>query len=209
MSTDPLDLYKKHFVDKSFERLDLFQRLAEKFDIRRVLYPGSFVHITPSFVFPDVVYVDNDKNTKKFFRDSRFRNIVAERKSYPQNPKITFHFADYRKEFDEQDESFDLLVSQYAGFIGQYCKRCLKKGGLLLANNSHGDAGIAALDEDYQFIAIVNLRSGKHRFSENRLEEYFVPKSEKIHVTREYLLELQRGIGYKKSAAMYIFRKLI
>ncbi|MDX1379377.1 MAG: hypothetical protein R3307_11045, partial [Anaerolineales bacterium] len=135
MSKDPFDLYRKHFVDKSFERLDLFRRLAEKFDVQRVLYAGSFVHITPSFVFPDVVYLDNDKRANLFFRDSRVRDFVAERKSYPQDPKITFHFADYRNGFDEQSESFDLLISQYAGFVGQYCKHYLKKGGLLLANN--------------------------------------------------------------------------
>ncbi|HSM72228.1 MAG TPA: hypothetical protein VK851_11860 [Anaerolineales bacterium] len=207
MSRDSLDLYRKHFVDKSFERLDLFQRLAGKFDIQRVLYAGSFVHITPSFIFPEVVYVDNDKGANKFFRESRFRDVVAERKSYPQDPKITFHFTDYRNEFDEREENFDLLISQYAGFVGKYCKRYLKKGGLLLANNSHGDAGVAALDEDYQLIAVVNLRSGKYRISEEKLEEYFVPKSSKFQVKKEYLIEVQKGIGYKKSASAYIFRR--
>ena len=207
MSKDPFDLYRKHFVDKSFERLDLFRKLSEKFDIQRVLYAGSFVHITPSFVFPEVVYVDNDKGAKKFFGESRFRDFVAERKSYPQDPKITFHFADYRSDFDEREESFDLLISQYAGFVGQYCKRYLKIGGLLLANNSHGDAGVAALDEDYQLIAVVNVSSGKYRISENKLEEYFVPKSGKIEISKEHLIKLHRGIGYKKSASAYIFRR--
>ena len=34
-----------------------------------VLYPGSFVDIAPSFVFPNVVYVDLDKRAKRFFGD--------------------------------------------------------------------------------------------------------------------------------------------
>jgi len=203
------NLYRKFFIDRDFERLDLFQLLTEKYQLQRVLYPGSFVHVTPSFVFPDMVYVDNDKGAKKFFDNSNFREYVAGRKKYPQDPKIIYHFADYRNGFDEQDGNFDLLISQYAGFVGQHCKRYLMKGGLLLVNNSHGDAGVAALDEDYQLIAVAHLRNGKFRISENKLEEYFVPKSSKVSVTKSYLLDLQRGVGYKKPASAYIFRKLI
>lgn len=207
MKTSVPDLYHKFFIDRNFERLDLFQLLAEKYQIQRVLYPGSYVHVTPSFVFPDVVYVDNDNGAKKFFSDARFRDFVDQRRSYSKEAKITYHFADYRNGFDEDDESFDLLISQYAGFVGQHCKRYLKKGGLLLANNSHGDAGIVALDEDYRLIAVAHLRNGKYGISEKKLEDYFVPKGSKVELTKEYLLGLQRGIGYKKSASVYIFQK--
>lgn len=202
------ELYRKYLLDRNFERLDLFQRIDEKYDIQRVLYPGSYVHITPSFFFPDVVYVDSDKGAKKFFDDQKLlQDFVYRRKNYPQDAKVKFHFADYRNGFNEKEESFELLISQYAGFVGQYCKRYLKIGGLLLANNSHGDAGVAALDDGYRLIAVVHSRSGKHRISETNLEEYFVPKVSKIHVTKEYLLELGRGMGYKKSASVYVFRR--
>ena len=207
MNRSAPNLYRKFFIDRDFERLDLFQLLAEKYQIQRVLYPGSFVHVTPSLIFPDVVYVDNDNSAKKFFNNSKFREYVAERKSYHQEPRITYHCADYRNGFDEEDGKFDLLVSQYAGFVGQYCKRYLKKGGLLLANNSHGDAGVAALDEQYQLIAVAHLRNRKYQISEIKLEDYFAPKTSKVKITKEYLLELQRGIGYKKVAAVYVFCK--
>ena len=143
MSNFAHELYRKYFTDRQFERLDLFQIISGKFDIQRVLYPGSFVHVTPSFVFPYVVYVDSDKQAKKFFNDPAVQGFINEQKEYPQVAEITFHAADYRKGFDEQEERFDLLISQYAGFVGQDCKRYLKKGGLLLANNSHGDAGVS------------------------------------------------------------------
>jgi hypothetical protein len=209
MKDSPLELYRKFFIDRDFERLGLFQLIVEKYNVQRALYAGSFVHVTPSFVIPDVVYVDSDNGAKKFFSDPKFRDFVSQRKSYPQDAKITFHFADYLEAFDERDKSFDLLISQYAGFVGQYCKRYLKKGGLLLVNNSHGDAGVAAIDEEYQLVALANLRNGKHRISEDNLEEYFVPKLSKVDITKEYLIELQIGIGYKKSASAYIFRKTI
>ncbi len=208
MRRDSLDLYHKYFTDRDFERRELFQLLAGKFNIQRVLYPGSFVHITPSFVFRQVVYVDQDKQARKFFSSPDFREFVARRKSYPQDALITFHFADYNKGFDEPDQSFDLLVSQYAGFVGQSCKRYLKTGGILLANNSHGDAGVAAVDDDYELIAVFFAGKNIHRISQTNLDQYFIPKSSAIQITREYLLGLKKGIGYKRSASAYLFRRI-
>lgn len=207
MTKPALDLYGKYFQERHFERLDLFQIIADRFNIQRALYAGSFVHVTPSFVFPDVVYVDNDKQAKQFFGKPEISRFITGKKMYPQETKVSFHFADYRNGFDEMVGSFDLLISQYAGFVGQHCKQYLKTGGLLLANNSHGDAGMAAIDDEYQLIAVFSVRNGKYRISENNLGEYFVPKSQ-IVITREYLEKLQKGIGYKKTASVYLFQKV-
>lgn len=206
-SISVLNLYKKYFFDRQFERLDLFQILTQKFNIKRVLYPGSFVHITPSFIFPEVVYVDNDKQAKQFFGKSEIYDYITQRKEYHQSAHIQFHFTDYRNGFDEKPSSFDLLISQYAGFVGQYCKQYLKKDGLLLANNSHGDAGVAAIDDDYQLIAVFLLRNQKYKMYESKLDEYFVPKSS-ANINKENLVKLQKGLGYKKVANMYLFRKI-
>ena len=202
-----LDLYKKYFQERKFERLDLFQIIADKFNVQRALYAGSFVHVTPSFVFPDVVYVDNDKQAKQFFGEPEIFQFIAERKVYPQEAKISFHFVDYRIGFDEMAGSFDLLISQYAGFVGQHCKQYLKTGGLLLVNNSHGDAGVAAIDDDYHLLAVFSAKNEKYRISANNLDEYFVPKSQ-VEITKEYLEKLQKGIGYKKTASVYLFQKV-
>lgn len=207
MPKSALELYQKYFQEKQFERLDLFEIISDRFNVQRALYAGSFVHITPSFVFPDVVYVDNDKQAKQFFGKPEIFKFIAKRKIYPQEAKVTFHFADYRNGFDEPFETFDLLISQYAGFVGQYCKPYLKIGGLLVANNSHGDAGVAAIDVDYQLKAVFSVRNGKHRISETNLNEYFIPKSQ-IQITRDYLEKLQKGIGYKKTAGVYLFQKV-
>lgn len=207
MTKSSLALYQKYFVDRQFERQDLFQIIANRFNIQRVLYPGSFVHITPSFVFPDVVYVDNDRQARRFFDASEIYEFIAQKKNYAQIAQVRYHFADYRNGFGEDPDSFDLLVSQYAGFVGHYCKKYLKTGGVLLANNSHGDAGMAALDNDYQLIAVFFLRKGKYSIRETNLGEYFVPKSP-IQVTKEYLEKLQKGIRYKKVGSAYLFQKI-
>ena len=207
MTKSTLALYQKYFQERQYERLDLFQIIAAKFNIQRALYPGCFVHITPSFVFPDVVYVDNDKQAKQFFSKPEILEFINQNKVYPQVAQFQFHFADYRNRFDEMAGSFNLLISQYAGFVGQHCKHYLKIGGLLLANNSHGDAGIAAIDVDYQLLAVFSLRNGKHRINETNLDEYFVPKSS-LQVTKQYLEKLQKGIGYKKTGSVYLFQKV-
>ena len=205
---NPLSLYKKYHTDREDERLGIFSILAEKFKIRSALYPGSFVHITPSFAIPKVVYVDSYKKTKKFFSNTEVNNFIIKNKTYKEEPEITFHLKDYQKNIEEPKESFDLLISQYAGFISLYCKQYLKVGGLLVANNSHGDASMAFLDNDYRFIGVFNKRSvNKYTFSDENLYKYFILKKPR-EITKEYLLKKQKGIGYTKSASSYLFKRI-
>ena len=203
----PLLLYRKYHIDRDDERLGLFAELAKKYEINNVLYPGSFVHVTPSFVFPRVVYVDSYREADRFFKDEAVPGFVRANKLYPQEANVVFHKADYTENFGEQEGSFDLLISQYAGFISMACKKYLKVGGLLAVNNSHGDASMASIDRDYQFIAFYNKRKDKYVLSEKDLSAYFIPKSN-IEVTKAYLEKTQRGIGYTKTPSGYIFQKV-
>lgn len=171
---NPLSLYKKYHTDREDERLGLFTILAEKYKIKSALYPGSFVHITPSLVIPKVVYVDSYKKTKKFFNNPAVNDFISKNRIYKEEPDITFHLKDYQNEIEEPIQSFDLLISQYAGFISLHCKIYLKAGGLLLANNSHGDASLAFLDKDYRFIGVFNKRKiNKYTFSDKNLNTFF------------------------------------
>ena len=148
-----------------------------------------------------------DKRAARFFADPAISDFVEQRKNYPEEPEIRFHHTDYAKGFDEEEGSLDLLISQYAGFVSQSCKRYLKPQGYLLANNSHGDAGVANLDADYELVAVIKRRGEKFSLSEKDLAPYFVPKKE-IEITREYLESLGRGLGYTKSAFSYIFKRV-
>ncbi len=206
MQTDIINLYWKYHLDRDDERLGMFKILAEHLPIKRILYPGCFVHVTPSFIFADGTYVDMDKRAKQFFTAPELKKLLSKRKNYAQETHIQFHHQDYAKRIPEQSGSFDLLISQYAGFVSQHCKRYLKIGGWLLANNSHGDASMADLDDDYELIGVVNRRGEKFNFSTRKMEDYFIPKK-KIPITKEYLNRIQRGIGYQKSAFAYIFER--
>ena len=52
------------------DRVDIFTAVAEVVGARSLLYAGSYVDITPSFVWPSVTYVDVDKRANRFFGDA-------------------------------------------------------------------------------------------------------------------------------------------
>jgi len=196
--------YKKYYIDRDYEQVDLFRLLADEYGIANAIYPGSYIQISPSFIYPRVVYIDSDKQAIQFFESETPEEIVETRKEYSGDPKIEFHGIDYRNVIEAYESRFDLLISQYAGFISGVCKPYLKKGGYLLVNNSHGDAGMASIDGDYRLVATVHRREGKYRLSSASLDAYFIPKKD-IRVTRELLLERKKGVGYTKTAALYLF----
>lgn len=203
------ELYKKYYKDRGDERLGLFQLVAKQFDVQRAMYAGSYVHVTPSFVIPEMVYVDSDKKAKKVFVEmAPILEFIENKKEYQESPRVTFYGASYTSDFGEDDKSVDLLISQYAGFISQACKRYLKIGGILLVNNSHGDASMAYLDDNYELIGAINQRNGHCRLVTENLASYFIPKKKDLDITKAYLEKHQRGIGYTKSASVYLFERI-
>ncbi len=203
----PAKLYNHYYIDRKFERLNLFRQLEQKYGGKRAMYPGSFVHITPSFVYPEVVYVDNDPQAKLFFDKPANYDFVAKRKHYSEPASIKFHPVDYLMGIDEPDDSFDLLISLNAGFVSLHCKRYLKVGGILLVNDSHGDATMASLDEDLQFIEYGNQTEGKYTLSDMYMDTYFVTKAN-TELTREWAMKHMRGFKFRKMADVYIFRRI-
>ncbi len=202
-----LDIYKKNHIDKDYEQLGLFQRLNTEYSIQKVLYPGSYAHITPILVFPEVVFDDTYKKLIAFYESEEIRMYIKSRKEYSEEPKYRYIPQDYTKGLPLEPKSFDLLISQYAGFISRHCYQYLKIGGILVANNSHGDAGMAHLMEEFEFIAVMNRRGKKFSHSTKNLDSYFIPKKPQ-EISFEYLEKLGKGIGYTKYATDYVFRRI-
>lgn len=200
-------MYNKFFADRNNTRLDLFRRLKEKYGLESSIYPGSFVHITPSLVFDRTAYLDMDKRVDAFFSDEAVGSWVDKNKEYEGKSEIYAAQQDYSKKLPEDIGTFDLMISQYAGFVSRDCKQYLNEGSILLANNSHGDAGLAFLDPDYTFVAVANHEDDKWTIKDSELEDYFIPKKGE-HPPASAILKTMKGIGYKKTAANYIFRKV-
>jgi len=203
-----LKLYEKHYVENDFERIDLFRLLVERFGIQSALYPGSFAHLSPSLLIPAVTYVDTDVRCPKFFGDQTVRKWLLEHREYAAQPKVKFIARDYVEPLDElSEQSFDLLISQWAGPISQACKQYLKVGGFLLVNDSHGDASLASLDDDFELAATVVERSGKFSLNIENLCSFFVPKG-KTKPTKEAVLVVNRGLAYQRKAPGYVFERI-
>ncbi len=201
-----IKLYKEYYIDRDYELVALFNVLNERFSIKRVLYPGSYIHIAPSFIFPDVTYVDSFRKAQPFFDDPAIMKYINKRKVYEEDAQVTFLLEDYQKSLPFEPDTFDLLISLYAGLISPSCKQYVKPGGLVLVNNSHGDASIAALDRDLTFIGAIHHRDEKFILKEENLSAYFIPKKpEKF--TEDIIRSSGKGVGFTKTAFMYLFRK--
>jgi SAM-dependent methyltransferase len=187
------------------DRSALFAALADRWPVERALYPGSYVDLSPSTAIPSVTYVDADARAARFFAD---HDLVAEELSGRTRPgagaEVRFIAGDYTEPLDIPDGSVDLLVSLFTGPTWEACRRYLRPGGLLLANTSHGDASLAALDSSWSVVAAVHQRDGTYRVATDGLESYLVPKRAEA-ADAESIRSSGRGIGYTRSAFAYLF----
>ena len=190
------------------DRHRLFRAVAEAVDVATVLYPGSYVDLAPSFVWPSVTYVDIDQRAGKFFGDEGgVTQLLVEHDADPATHRVRFIRADYTDPLDLEHAEFDLLISLYAGFVSEACTRHLRVGGTLLVNPSHGDAAMASIDERYRLTAVVTSQSGRYSVSSRHLDTYLVPKRD-VAVTKESLHASGRGVAYTKSPFAYLFERV-
>lgn len=189
------------------DRQRLFTAVADTTWAANVLYPGSFVDLAPSFVWPRVTYVDMDRRAARFFDDAEgVGELIAEHGADAALHEARFFAADYRDELPFADESFDLLISLFTGPALDHVTRYLAPGGTLLANSSHGDVALASLDERYELIGAVEARAGDYRVTADGLDRFLVPKKP-AQLSAEMIRNSGRGIAYTRSAFAYLFRR--
>ena len=174
----------------------------------QVLYPGSYVDIAPSFVWPSVTYVDSDPKASRFFADvAGVEEIIATQDPPRPKPEVTFLSRDYTVDLGLARGGYDLLISLYAGLVSEYCTQYLRVGGTLLVNSSHGDAAMASIDKRYSLRGVIVIRKGDYSVGVDRLESYLVPKKP-VDLTPELIRSAGRGISYTKSPFAYLFERI-
>lgn len=191
------------YVSKIGNRRELYKKVIEAYDIKSVLYPGSHIDIEPSFIISKVTYVDNFKGAISFFKHiDVIKNYIEKHKQYQEPCALVFKDKDYREPLDV--EPVDLIISQYAGFVRQATKEYLKTGGILLCNDSHGDATLARFDADYELIAVVE---NSNKIITSGLDKYFTLSKERT-VNLDKVRKEMKGPKYNFKAENYLFRKL-
>jgi len=188
------------------DRSGLFHALVDAWPIERALYPGSYVDLSPSTAIPTVTYVDTDVRAVRFFAETdRARTELADRTRRGAGVDVRFLAADYTHDLDVPEQSMDLLISLYAGPVWAHTCRYLRPGGWLLANTSHGDASLAALDESLDLVAAVDHRDDRYRLVTHGLEDYLIPKRPET-ADADLIRSSGRGIAYTRSSFAYLFQ---
>ena len=194
--------YRKAIGDRS----ELFGEVTEQFAINEALYPGCYVDLSPSTAIPVVTYVDNDRRAAKYFADrSGPLKELTGRTRYLQAPAIRFLPLDYTDDLPVVDGSVDLLISLFAGFVWDACRRHLRAGGWLLANSSHGDASLAALEADLRLTAVVTHTRDRYHLRTDDLSDYLQPKRPEL-ATSAAIRNSGQGIAYTRVAFAYLFQ---
>jgi hypothetical protein len=189
------------------DRFRLFRAVGKVVNPNTVLYAGSYVDVAPSFIFPNVIYVDMDRRAKRFFEDEGgVREIINSKDTSAPKAQFSFIHSEYEK-LALPEKSFDLLISLYAGFISEHCTEFLKVGGHILVNPSHGDAALVSLDKRYRLAGAVASETEDYRVMQTNLDDYLQPKRA-VKVTRELLFSTNRGIAYTNPAFAYLFKRV-
>lgn len=188
------------------DRSGLFRGVAELVPVERALYPGSYVDLAPSTAIKSVTYLDMDKRADKFFGA---QEVVAAELAGRTRPgggeHVEFIFGDYAEQFDVPEGSVDLIISLYAGIAWPHTRQCLRPGGWLLANASHGEASLAALDPGLRLVAAVRAKGDDYRLLTDDLDRFLIPKRPEQN-NPEAIKAEGRGPAYTQRAFAYLFQ---
>ncbi|MER3389736.1 MAG: hypothetical protein RJQ01_06850 [Microcella sp.] len=187
------------------DRSPLFAAMVSEWGISTALYPGCYLDLSPSTAIDDVTYVDNDARAARYFATEGLAESELGAAPASTARRIAFIAADYTTSLPIAQGSVDLIISLYAGPVWDHCRPYLAPGGLLLANTSHGDASVAALDPDLELVAAVHHRDGRYRIERAELDAYLHPKSA-VPVDAESIRRSGRGVAYTKTAFAYVFQ---
>lgn len=188
------------------DRSSLFAAVASEWGSQRALYLGSYLDLAPSTAIPSVTYVDTDRRAKRYFED---QHLVAEdlkgRTLEGAGAEVEFLQADFKSDLPLSDSSFDLLISLYTVPALDNCLRYLKPQGLLLANTSHGEASLAALDPRLELVAAVLHKGDEYRLKSTDLDAFLIPKKPAT-ADPDLIRSSGRGVAYTRSAFAYLFQ---
>ncbi|MAU00940.1 MAG: hypothetical protein CL608_27660 [Anaerolineaceae bacterium] len=199
-------LYKKQYVDIQFERAGLFKLIREKYGATEVLYPGSSVHITPSFYFPHVVYVDSSPTAVDFFaNETAVLAYINRKKTYKRSAYIRFIAQNYAEDLPEPEASFDLLLALFAPNVVPTCQKHLKKDGILVTNNFQDEALVAAATPTLTPISMVQYQKKAYALVEDTPEKWL--NAANAGKTKRYLQQASAGYEYVEAEQYFLFKK--
>lgn len=190
-------LYHSQYRELAFERRELFALLAGELPVQWVLYPGSSIHITPSFCFNRVSYVDRSDEVAAFFADADGVNALIESNcAYARTPFWEFVHADVSHPLPFREGQFDLLLALYSGDAIRSCSRYVVVGGYAIADSDCMDR--AATGSEWVHVHSVQYRKGRY---------VLLPPVAHTSGQRSDLQPSNRGYAYVDRQTYSILRK--
>jgi SAM-dependent methyltransferase len=195
--------------------LPLFATIARALALgpqSRVLYPGSFNHITASLAFANVTYVDCDRSVGAVFSDPVALAWVRAHRLYADaEPALSFCCANYER-LRLEEGSFDLLISLSAGLVSPSCARFVRQGGHLLVGDAHYDARRASTDPTLALRAVYDLDARELDWSAEALRGHF-ESARGVRLTADDVRACVEGrrrpaVGVARRSLFYVFEKL-
>lgn len=157
--------YSQFYKSIGFERSGLFKLIKETFNPKTVLYPGCSIHVTPSFYFHHVVYIDKSKQSTDFFKDKiGVSELINQNKTYKESSYWKFIPDDFQLDLGIKDESFDMVLSLFSGKTIIFCERFVKPGGLILTNNLFSDNESIKDRNDFKLIELIKCKNFNYSF---------------------------------------------
>ena len=194
-------------MDMNFERAGLFEALKKEYGCNTVLYPGCSIHITPSFYFQHVVYVDISETAKEFFNDTQnVVDYINGNKKYKQSAYIQFIHGDYTKQLPVRNENYDLLIALYAGEITKSCKKYVRAGGIILTNNHHNDTEELTKDSSITLDGLV-FKRGKKYVIEKEINADLKGLLKKYGNTKKDMKKTNNGLEYSDNQCYFVLKK--
>jgi len=199
--------YKRFYEDINFDRAGLFETIKKEYGCITVLYPGCSIHITPSFYFQHVVYVDISETAKEFFNDTQnVVDYINGNKKYKQSAYIQFIHGDYTKQLPVRNENYDLLIALYAGEITKSCKKYVRAGGIILTNNHHNDTEELTKDSSITLDGLV-FKRGKKYVIEKEINADLKGLLKKYGNTKKYMKKTNNGLEYSDNQCYFVLKK--
>lgn len=199
------DLVKEKYyhIYKSigFERSGLFELIKKKINPKTVIYPGCSIHVTPSFYFNHVVYIDKSQSAIKFFSDANnVTALINQNKTFKEPAYWKFMSGDFQTDLGLRDSSFDLLLSLFSGKLIKHCERYIKSDGMILTNSLFSDNDSMIDRDDFKLLGLIKCRNLKY-FIDYNLNE--------LKIRNSKLRAKNKGFEYVDNESYYLYRKFI
>lgn len=200
------DIYIKTYRNMNFERKGLFELLRSRFPIAKVIYPGCSSHITPSFYFQHVAYIDRSEEAKSFFEDEAgVRRLIADNKVYKQSSYFTFSSEDFLDDKETIEYQYDILISLYADDVIVNCLKFVKHGGIVISNNFHDEVIHVLKKKSLELIGTVICKGNRYIYSEVINTKVNHRNEEKIQ--KSCMKNTADGVRYFDHEKYYVLRK--